>query len=299
MQQRLTPGTALLLLVPPLLWAGNAIVGRVVRDMVSPMTLNFMRWLLAFIVLLPLAAHLLRRDSPLWTHWKRYAALGLLGIGCYNAFQYLALQTSTPMNVTLVASSSPLWMLAIGALFYGAKITPRQLIGAAFSIVGVLLVLSRGRWEQLAALHLVPGDLYMLLATASWSLYSWMLSRTAEPAEARRDWASFLMAQTAFGLPWSATFAAGEWALTDAHIDWSWPLAAALAFIAAGPALLAYRCWGLGVQRAGPQIAGFFSNLTPLFAALLSATFLREMPQWFHGAAFVLIVGGIWVSSRR
>ena len=299
MHQRLTPGTALLLTVPPLLWAGNAVVGRVVRDLVSPMTLNFIRWLLAFIVLLPFAAFMIRRKSPLWAHWKRFTVLGLLGIGCYNAFQYLALQTSTPVNVTLVGSSMPLWMLATGTLFFGAKVNGRQLFGATLSMAGVLFVLSRGDWEQLTALRLVPGDLYMMLATISWAFYSWMLSRTAEPAEARRDWASFLMAQMVFGLAWSAVFAAGEWALTDAHIDWGWPLAAALVFITLGPALLAYRCWGLGVQRIGPQTAGFFSNLTPLFAALLSAAFLGEVPQWFHGAAFILVVGGIWVSSRR
>jgi drug/metabolite transporter (DMT)-like permease len=298
MQHRLTPGTALLLTVPPLLWAGNAVVGRVVRDLVSPMSLNFIRWLLAFIVLLPLAVSVLRRESPLWMHWKRFAVLGLLGIGCYNAFQYLALQTSTPINVTLVGSSMPLWMLATGAIFFGAKLTGRALAGAALSMLGVLLVLSRGQWADLLALRLVVGDVYMLLATISWAFYSWMLSRTQEPAEVRRDWASLLMAQMVFGLAWSGMFAAGEWALTDAHVDWGWPLAAALVFITLGPALLAYRCWGTGVQRAGPQTAGFFSNLTPLFAALLSAAFLGDLPQWYHGVAFVLIVGGIWASSR-
>lgn len=299
MQQRLTPGTALLLTVPPLLWAGNAVVGRVVRDLVSPMSLNFIRWLLAFIVLLPFAVTVLRRESPLWLYWKRFAVLGLLGIGCYNAFQYLALQTSTPINVTLVGSSMPLWMLATGTLFFGAKVTGRELAGAALSMVGVLLVLSRGQWAQLLALRLVVGDIYMMLATISWAFYSWMLSRTHEPSEVRRDWSSLLMAQMVFGLAWSGVFAAGEWALTDAHVDWGWPLAAALAFITVGPALVAYRCWGAGVQRAGPQIAGFFTNLTPLFAALLSAAFLGDLPQWYHGAAFVLIVGGIWVSSRQ
>lgn len=298
MQHRLTPGTALLLTVPPLLWAGNAVVGRVVRDLVSPMSLNFIRWLLAFIVLLPLAVSVLRRESPLWMHWKRFAVLGLLGIGCYNAFQYLALQTSTPINVTLVGSSMPLWMLATGAMFFGAKLTGRALAGAALSMLGVLLVLSRGQWADLLALRLVVGDVYMLLATISWAFYSWMLSRTQEPAEVRRDWASLLMAQMVFGLAWSGMFAAGEWALTDAHVDWGWPLTAALVFITLGPALLAYRCWGTGVQRAGPQTAGFFSNLTPLFAALLSAAFLGDLPQWYHGVAFVLIVGGIWASSR-
>ncbi|MDQ0571899.1 drug/metabolite transporter (DMT)-like permease [Variovorax paradoxus] len=297
--QRLTPSTVFLLTVPPLLWAGNAVVGRLVRDLVSPLTLNFVRWAISFVLLLPLAWPVLRGASPMWVHWKRYAVLGLLGIGCYNAFQYLALQTSTPINVTLVGSSLPLWMLATGALFFGARVSGREIGGALLSMLGVLLVLSRGEWRQLLALRLVPGDLYMILGTIAWAFYSWMLVRTREPQAVRQDWAAFLMAQLVFGVAWSGVFAAGEWTLTDARIVMGWPLFAALVFIGIGPAVLAYRCWGSGVQHAGPQAASFFLNLTPLFAALLSAAFLREPPHWYHGAAFLLIAGGIVVSSRR
>lgn len=299
MHQRLAPGTALLLTVPPLLWAGNAVVGRLVRELVSPLTLNFVRWLIAFALLLPLAFAVLRRTSPLWAHWKRYALLGLLGIGCYNAFQYLALQTSTPINVTLVGASMPLWMLATGTLFFGARLTRHDIAGALLSMLGVLLVLSRGDWGLLLALRLVPGDLYMMVATICWAFYSWLLVSTPEPVVVRADWSAFLMAQLVFGLAWSGAFAAGEWTLSDAQFQAGWPLAAALAFIVIGPAILAYRCWGAGVQRAGPQVASFFINLTPLFAALLSAAFLGEVPHWYHGAAFALIVGGIVLSSRR
>ena len=85
----------------------------------------------------------------------------------------------------------------------------------------------------------------------------------------------------------------------DAHITWGLPLVAALLYSAIGPAIIAYRCWGLGMQRVGPAIAGFFTNLTPLFAALLSAAFLGELPHLYHGLAFLMIVGGIVVSSRR
>ena len=115
----------------------------------------------------------------------------------------------------------------------------------------------------------------------------------------RGDWAAFWVAQIVFGLGWSGLFAGVEWAVTDAHISWGWPLIAALLYIAIGPAVLAYRCWGMGVQRVGPAIAGFFSNLTPLFAALLSAAFLGEVPHLYHALAFLLIVSGIVVSSRR
>ena len=137
---RLTPVTALLLTLPPLLWAGNAVVGRLVNDLVPPITLNFLRWVLAFVLLLPLAHWVWRRDSALWPHWKRFAMLGLLGVGCYNALQYLALQTSTPINVTLVVASMPLFMLVVGRIGFAAPITRPAVLGAALSLAGVLVV---------------------------------------------------------------------------------------------------------------------------------------------------------------
>lgn len=299
MQHRLTLPTAALLVVPPLLWAGNAVVGRLVTGLVPPITLNFLRWALAFVLLLPLAGWVLHRDSPLWPLWRRYAVLGLLGVGAYNALQYLALKTSTPLNVTLVAASAPAWMLGVGWLGFGQRISLRQLAGALLSIAGVLVVLSRGDWSTLLQVRLVPGDFYVLLATAGWAVYSWLLVQPGDPPVLRGNWAAFLMAQVVLGLAWSGLFAAGEWAVSDVHIAWGWPLAAALVYVAVGPAILAYRCWGLGVQRVGPTIAGFFANLTPLFAAVMSAAFLGELPHLYHGAAFALIVGGIVVSSRR
>ena len=299
MNQRLSLPTALLLTVPPLMWAGNAVVGRVVVDLIPPMTLNFFRWAIAFAILLPLTWHVLRPNSSLWRNWRRYAMLGLLGVGCYNALLYLALHTSAPLNVTLVGASMPMWMLAIGALFFGQRIKPMQAIGAVLSMAGVLVVLSRGQLDMLARVQFVPGDFYVVLASIAWAFYSWLVAQPKDAPEIRNDWAAFLMAQIVFGLGWSGLLAGGEWTLTSASITWGWPLAAALLYVSVGPALLAYRSWGLGVQRVGPAIAGFFSNLTPLIAAVLSAAFLGELPHLYHAVAFVLIAGGIVVSSKR
>jgi drug/metabolite transporter (DMT)-like permease len=222
-----------------------------------------------------------------------------LGVGLYNALQYLALHTSTPLNVTLVAGSTPVFMLAIGALFFKTPVRPAQWLGAALSIGGVLVVLSRGDLQQIMQVSFVVGDIYILLATLCWALYSWLLTQRNEPDEIRGNWALFLMAQVIFGLGWAGMFAGAEWALTDAHIVWGPPLFAALIFVSVGPAVLAYRCWGLGVQTAGPAVAGFFANLTPLFAAIMSSVFLGDLPKVYHAVAFGLIVSGIWVSSRR
>jgi drug/metabolite transporter (DMT)-like permease len=303
---RLTPGTVTLLLIPPLMWAGNAVVGRLMQGAIPPITFNFLRWVLAGALLLPLAAWVLRPGSGLWPHRRRFALLGLLGVGLYNALQYMALKTSTPINVTLVASSIPIWMLILGRVLYGVPISRRAAAGAALSLAGVAVVLSRGDLAQLGALRLVPGDGWMLLAALTWAWYSWLLVRPPEggyPANIKSVWAAFLLAQIAFGLGWSGLMTAGEWLVLPAaptgHLQWGWPLIAALVYVAVGPSLLAYRSWGIGVSRVGPTVAGFFNNLTPLFAALMSATLLGEPPRLYHAAGFVLIAGGILVSSRR
>lgn len=304
---QITPRLALMLAVPPLLWAGNAVVGRLAIQQISPLWLNALRWAIALALLLPLgwrAFGSAQRRAQIGARWPHLALLSLTGVGAYNALQYLALKTSTPLNVTLIAASSPVWALALGMAFYGERPRRVQLIGAVLSLAGVAVVLSRGEWSALRRVQLVPGDLLMLLAILCWSVYSWMLARppAAMQGAQRPDWhwAEFLSIQIALGLMWATAAAGlGEWLQpgTDA-VTWSPWLIAALLYVAVGPSLIAYRLWGLGVAQAGPTVAAFFANLTPLFAALLSAALLGEWPQLFHGLAFALIVAGIVVSSR-
>ena len=308
---RLDGRTALLMTLPPLLWAGNAVVGRLVVGSVPPLTLNFLRWLLAALLLAPLGWRVLARPGAIAARWPHLLLLGLLGVGTYNAMQYLALVTSTPLNVTLIAAGTPVTMLAVGALAYGVHPTRRQLAGALFSMCGVLLVIARGDPAALAQVRFVRGDLYILVAIVAWSFYSWRLARppaSMQGAAAPRvalpdgrergwDWAELLLVQTLFGLLGAGAASAGELALGAEPIRWSGPVLLALAYVAIGPSVIAYRCWGLGIARGGPALAAFFGNLTPLFAALLSALVLGEAPRWFHALAFALIVAGIWISS--
>jgi drug/metabolite transporter (DMT)-like permease len=299
-KQKLDPATALLLTIPPLLWASNAIVGRMLRDAVPPLTLNLLRWAIALLILLPLAAPtLIRNRAALATHWRRFAVLGLLGVGLYNSLQYQALQTSSPINVTLVAAGMPVWMLLVGRLFFHVPVRPAQVAGSVLSVLGVLLVLCRGEWSVLQELRLVPGDLLMVIATIVWSFYTWLSTQPRDPPAIRSDWAAFLGVQVFYGVIWSGLLAAGEWQFSDARLAWSWPVAAAMVYIAVGPAVIAFRCWGAGVQRSSPSMGAFFSNLTPLFAALFSSAILGEPPHAYHALAFVLIAGGIAWSARQ
>ncbi|PPE69864.1 DMT family transporter [Caldimonas thermodepolymerans] len=296
---RIDARTALLLTLPPLLWAGNAVIGRMMVGTVAPLTLNFLRWVLAALILLPLGWRVLRPGSPLWSRWRRFALLGLYGIGCYNSLQYLALQTSTPINVTLIAASMPVWMIAIGVLLYRERPNARQLLGAALSLAGVLFVISHGSWDTLLQVRLVAGDLYMLLAVLLWGLYSWMLARPSDASAQEWHWSEFLLGQLVFGILWSGLATGVESQLRDISFELGWPVVGTLLYVSIAASLVAYRCWGVGVARVGPAVAAFFSNLMPVFAAVLSAALLGEAPAWYHAVAFALIVAGIVVSSRR
>jgi len=279
------------------LWAGNAIAGRLLVGSVSPITLSAVRWSLAALILLPLGWRVFKPGSALWPNKKRFLLLGLFGVGSYNVLLYLALQTSTPINVTLIGASMPIWMLIIGALWYQTQPNPLQLFGALVSLLGVALVLSRGEMAILLNLQVVIGDVLIMLATILWALYSWMLSRPGNSTERQWPWAEFLMAQVFSGLLWTALFDSVEVMAGHAFIHFT-PLSILLIlFIAIGPSLIAYRCWGLGVNGAGPTVAAFFANLIPLFTALFSAGMLGEPPHLYHGFAFILIALGIAVSS--
>ncbi len=288
------------------MWAGNAVVGRLVVDSIGPMWLNVGRWLVAFAILLPLGRRALAGPASwrrIGERWRYLAVLGLLGVGTYNALQYLALRTSTPVNVTLIASSLPVWSMVLGVLLYGTHPNRMQLAGAVFSLAGVGTVLTRGDFHALAQIRLVQGDLLMLVAILGWALYSWMLVRPPEHMKGDRrpdwNWADFLVAQCVFGIGWTFVGAGlGEWLIPSVPLRWSPGLAAAILFVAVGPSVIAYRSWGLAVAEAGPEMAAIFYNLTPLFAAVLSAALIGEGPRPYHGLAFALIVAGILVSSR-
>ncbi|OZA12486.1 MAG: EamA family transporter [Polynucleobacter sp. 24-46-87] len=289
--------TVFYLTLATIFWAGNAIAGRVLVGSISPITLSAVRWGLAALILLPFGWKIFKPSSALWQNKSRFLVLGLLGVGSYNVLLYLALQTSTAINVTLIGASMPIWMLLIGAVLYQVKPTLLQMLGALVSLVGVTVVLTRGEPASLLSMEVVMGDLFIMLATILWAFYSWMISRPGESTERQWPWAEFLMAQVFIGFMWTMLFEGVEIATGHAFIDLNYWTGALIVFVAIGPSLIAYRCWGLGVNGAGPTVAAFFANLIPLFTALLSAAILGDPPQLFHGLAFVLIVVGILVSS--
>lgn len=291
----LSPSTLLFLVLPPLLWASNAIVGRLAAGAIPPITLNFLRWVVAILVLLPFVWRRLRQDWPLARKaWVVLAATGFLSTTTYNALQYFALTTSSPINVALITASGPIFTLLMGWLFFQATISRAATLGAVVSLIGVTWVLLRGELLNATRIDFVSGDLFMLLAIALWSLYTWLLR--GRPAE--MSGYSVLTMQMAWGLLFAVPMVLAEWFLGGySAIAWSPKIYSMILFVALGPALLAYLCYQQAVLRTGSQLPMFFLNLTPVFAALMAVVLLGEFPELYHVVGLVLIVAGIVLAN--
>lgn len=295
MSQRLSASTILLLVLPPLFWAGNAVVGRATVGSFPPLALSFWRWTLAFVLIAPFAA------PGLWAHRRTIRArlpllvwTSLLGVACYNSLQYLALQTSTAVNTTLIGASAPIVALLIGAAFFASAIGRRQMVGAAISAGGVLWVMTQGQLANLLQLQLAAGDVIMLVATVAWSIYTWLI-RTRRPP---LPLTVFLAVQIGIGALMILPFYLLEAAVVQRAPEASAGNLAALLYVATLPSLLAYYCWDRGVVRAGAVLPMYFVNLTPVFAAALSYLILGEAIGLHHVLGGALILAGIHLASR-
>lgn len=293
---RLESTTLFLLTFPPLAWAGNAIVGRLAAGTMPPITLNLVRWLIAGLLLAPYAWRgVVAHQATLRRHIGVLSAMGVLSIASYNAFQYLALTTSTPINVTLIGASTPLFLLIIGACFFGERVRSWHIAGALLCLLGVSFVLTRGEPGRLAKLEFVAGDLFMLAATIAWSIYTWLLRKNRPDLPLP----VLLFAQIVTGVIASIPVAAWELGTLDAPLQWSGKMAAILLYVGTVPSLLAYFAWDRAIARAGAQLPVFFITLTPLFAAVLSTALLGDSPHWYHAAGLVAIGAGIGLAQRR
>lgn len=293
---RLTPTTTALLIAPPLFWAGNAVLARALVGDFPPLALSFWRWALAFVLITPFAARAVwQHRLVIRAHFPLLAWTSLLGVGCYNSLQYLALQTSTAVSTTLIGASGPAITLMVGAAFFSSRVARRRSIGAAISLAGVLWVIARGEPGNLLQLHFAVGDLIMLAATLAWSVYTWLLNTRRPPLPLT----AFLTIQIGLGALMIFPFYLLEWIITQQTPAPTPTNFAALVYVVLLPSLAAYYCWDRGVQRAGAVLPMYFVNLTPVLAACLSWALLADPIGVYHLVGGALILTGIYLAAEK
>ena len=284
-----------LLTLTTLFWAGNMVVGRGLREAVPPFTLAFCRWTICLALTLPFALPHLKAQWPsLRAAWRPVLVLGLLGVGGFNTFAYLALQHTSATNVLLLNSFIPVATLALAWMLLGKRLSGTGSLGVLVSLGGVLTIVARGDTATLTALSLNVGDLWMLTAVLVWALYTIGLAWRPAGVDAMLLLAAF----TAVGL--AALLPAYLWEMAQGHsIRAHAGSLAALAYVGIFPSFIGYIFYNRGVAEVGASRASLFIHLMPVFGTLLSAIFLREQPQHFHYVGISLIFIGIFLTMRK
>lgn len=284
----------LLLLLPPLFWAGNALLARATAGDLPPVALAFWRWILALVLILPFTGRdLWASRGVLWRHRWPVLGMALTSVAAYNTLLYLAVQTTSAINATLMSTSIPIFVLLLARLWLGDAIRARQSVGMVVSILGLLTVVTRGEPARLASLTLTPGDGLMLVASASWAVYSVMLRRFPIPVRGFTLLTVFIL----LGWVMIAPFYLFELSL-GYSVNVQATTLAVIAYTAVCASLLAYYFWNLGVAAVGAPTAGLFTNLLPLFTAIFGVAFLGETFAWFHALGGALIFAGIGLATK-
>ena len=281
-------GIYFLLILPPLFWAGNAVLARGVADLIPPVAMSFWRWALALLILLPFTWKQTRRDWPeICAHWKIIFLLGLLGIASFNTLLYAAAHSTTAINIALTQSVMPVIIVVISFLLFRDRITPLQLLAIALCTVGAGYIVVRGDLQRLLQLEFVRGDLFMLLAVSLYGLYSVLLRRRPNIAPM-----SFLTTTFAVGVVLLLPLYLWEYqSVPPLHL--TQPVVLSLLYVAFCPSILAYQFWNRGIHEIGANQAGLYINLIPLFASLLAVIVLGERFQPYHLVGIVLIASGL------
>jgi drug/metabolite transporter (DMT)-like permease len=283
----------LVLLLPPLFWAGNFIVGRAARSDVPPMMLAFARHLVALVFLLPFAWAAMRRDMRrYWACRWLLLRVSLAGMVAFNLLVYLGLHDTTASNAQLMNSAIPVVIVLIGAVSLGQRLTPAQLFGLFLSCAGVLTIILHGDVRRLVALQFSPGDVIVFAAMLCFALFSVWLH--AFPTDMSR--LGLLGAQLSVAVAALAPCLALEYA-SGARATWSIPALAAMLYVGIAASLLANLLYMFGIARVGPARAGMFIHLVPLYGAILSTSLLGEHLHFYHAVGMTAILVGLACSN--
>jgi len=283
----------LLLALASLCWSGNHLMGRAIAGHVPPLTISTLRWLFAAALIYPFVRKQLARDWPLIRARLGAAIyLSLLGGAVFGALQFVGLQLTTALNVSVMNSLAPLFIAAASAAMFGDRLTVGQGVGIAISLLGVLAIITRLDASVLTHFSFNVGDLIILGNIVIWGVYS--ASLRWRP---RIDPLSFMFI---FALiSGIAMLPVAVWEHSTGFVLQPTLLTfAAVAFVTIFSTIVAFICWTRGVELIGPNRAGVFLHLIPIFSALLTGVLLGEPLMGYHVAGFALILLGVYCAAR-
>ncbi len=290
-----------LIFVAPLLWSVNYLVGRMAPGQIAPHALALARWTCAGLLLAWFARRELASQGR-WTRdeWRQSLICGALGMWICGAWVYIGAQTTAATNISLLYALSPVFVAVAAALFLRERLRLTQWLGVLMALLGLLHVIIKGQWAQLAEVRFVIGDLWILAAVISWSAYSILLRRWPSRFSPIARLVVTITGGVLLLVPMAAieAWAAWHWNLAAYRSQFDGTTALLVLAVALMPGAGAYLAHATMTKHLGAARAALALYLGPLAAAASARRVLGEPVHVYHGVGAAVILPGIWLASR-
>jgi len=284
------------LILTTLFWSGNFIVGKAASLFeIPPFTLNFYRWTFAWLILAPFTLkEIIEKKKYILTNIKLIIILGITSITIFNSIVYYSLNFTQVISGVLMISTIPVMIIIFCWLFKIEKTNIYQVLGVIFSLLGVLVIITKANLSILLNLNFNKGDLWMVVAMFSWAMYSALLRKKKFELTQLSLLQTIISAGLIFLLPaYLIELALGY--RVNIHL----PFILTLTYVVLFPGLASFIFWIKGISIIGSNRSGIFLHLMPIFSTILAMVIFKEKFMVYHLIGAILIISGIILSSKK
>ena len=284
------------LILATLFWSGNFIVGKAASFFeIPPFSLNFYRWAFAWLILAPFTLkEIIQKKEHILENIKLILVLGITSITIFNSIVYYSLNFTQVISGVLMISTIPVMIIFFSWIFKIEKTNSYQILGVVFSLLGVAIIVTKADMDILINLNFNKGDLWMVVAMFSWAIYSALLRKKKFDLSQ----ASLLEVIISAGLILLFPAYLIENAL-GYKLNVNLPFVLTLSYVVLFPGLASFICWIKGITIIGPNRAGIFLHLMPIFSTVLAILIFKEQFMNYHLFGAMFIMSGIFLSSKK
>ena len=278
-------------MIAVLIWSLNITVTRYVAEFISPISISFYRWLIAFVLMSPFVLlSVWKYRTEIRQHAWQFALLGACGMVFYQGLAYSAAHYTTATNMGIINAFTPIFTIFISMFILKEMPTRYAVIGGILSFLGLLYVMSQGNLQSLMHLAGHWGDLLMILAVFLYAFYGVFLKKW----QIKIPLLTSLYVQIAFALLFHLpfVFVLGLDAINSQNVG-------SVLYAGVFPSIVAPLVWMMAVQYIGPNRTSIFMNVMPIATALIAYFWLNEAWTIYHTIGGVIILLGIALAQKR
>ena len=278
------------------IWSGNFIIARGVIKDIPPVTLAFYRWLTATIVILPFAwKYFITELRIVKQRFFFFLLAAATGVSMFNTFVYIAGHHSSAINMAILGTcTSPIIAVILARIFLKEKIPALRIIGMLVCISGILILLSKGDFQNLVSFKFTKGDWWILTAALTFAIYNTSVRKKPAGMHPVNFLFVIFMLGTVILLPFYLFELKNEGGFAFNTFNIS-----AILYLGIGASVICFLIWNKAIVALGSGRTALFGNLIPVFSSIEAVFLLNEKITSIHIISFILVVAGLVIANLK